>query len=132
MDEIRAGMDIQFEEKPGAPGNVNFLSYTTCIFKNTFEDGLDKALNAYSRETGNVFNSYGPITSCSGSGGDPYGDLWQAPGIDSFPNALSTKGFGDFFRRGFMVMSHDTFDLIERVEESFSSVWNRAPVGDIG
>lgn len=102
MSEIESDAGFPTEHDLEEAGQLNFLSYTPCVFRNTFKEGLDRALKAHHRKTGNAFKNYGPIMGCHNCTDDPYEGLWQRPDIDSFPDAIASKGFSDFFRRQFM------------------------------
>lgn len=119
MGETKTGTDagIEFPDTLYDAGQLNFLSYAPCVFKNTFKDGLHKALTAHRTKTGKAFNNYGPIVGCHDFSDDPYKDLWQEPDIDSLPDALASKGISDFLRRQFMER------FVKR--GCFTNVWGR-------
>ncbi|OPY70394.1 MAG: hypothetical protein A4E63_01699 [Syntrophorhabdus sp. PtaU1.Bin050] len=115
MNKISFKTNIHFEEEPGEVGHLNFLGYSPCVFKHTFKESLDGVLGVYHKEAGDGFRSYVP-SGCDSCGSDMYDDIWKTPNIEDFPDVVTSLGFGDFFRKGF----------VERFVNKgyFKSAWN--------
>jgi len=115
MNKIPIKTSIHFEEEPGEVGHLNFLGYSPCVFKHTFKESLDGVLGVYRKEAGDGFRSYVP-SGCDSCGSDMYDDIWKTPNIEDFPDVVTSLGFGDFFREGF----------VERFVNKgyFKSAWN--------
>jgi len=99
MEEVYAG--VEFEEGVDRSKHLNFLSYNPCMFKNTYKEGLESVLKAYRMKTGRNFSIFGPM-GCGECTEDLYAGIWKVSHIDDFPDAVTSMGFSDFFRKGFI------------------------------
>jgi len=98
VSPLYCGGPISPEKDQDETERINFLGYAPGLFRHAFKEGLDNVLRTYRMETGNSFRSYYPM----GCYDDNYVDIWKTKHIDDFPDAITSMGLGNLFRKEFV------------------------------